>query len=363
MSSTDRCPHCQSVCRVPDEVAGRSVACPTCRKSFKPSETRMAGRPPDQPACSPPTASAGGDIERPQRRPHARRQPSNAGPWVLALALAGVGVAFTFCLVGIVGAVGYLLLAAPETPNNPHAAARPGGMPPAPPLPGWKELPPDMGQQKVEVPSAVPPNVGPPNNQGPPVQPKPIAQPVEYPAGVPSERADERIINGNFEQGPKAFRTAYRHSPGNVRDDLTFCLARSPRDGHGDAAAFGDHTTGKGLMMVVNGGNALDKVLWGQTVAVRPNADYTFSLWVASWYHTSPAQLEVRINGKALGRVVASTRGGEWKELTASWHSEEHEVATIEVFNLTREISGNDFAIDDISFRGPRPEQGAGKKE
>ncbi len=37
----------------------------------------------------------------------------------------------------------------------------------------------------------------------------------------------------------------------------------------------------------------------------------------------------------------------------ASWNSGMDETAQIEIFNLNSDISGNDFAIDDISLRGP----------
>jgi hypothetical protein len=167
--------------------------------------------------------------------------------------------------------------------------------------------------------------------------------------------ADELVHNGDFEQGVKGFRTAYRHSPGNIGNALTFAIVRNPREVHHSAASFGDHTSGTGFMIAVNGGNAVDSVLWGQTVAVRPGGEYSFSLWVTSWYPDAPAELEVRINGKPLGRILASSRCGEWKEFRAKWHSGGDKQAAIEIFNFTTQISGNDFAIDDISLRGPRP--------
>jgi hypothetical protein len=189
----------------------------------------------------------------------------------------------------------------------------------------------------------------------PPVMAGPGVPPAEFPPATAAPRQDERVRNGDFTQGLKGFRTAYRHSPANVRDALTFCLARSPREAHGDAAAFGDHTSGDGLMMVVNGADAVDRVLWGQTVPVRAGAEYTFSLWLTSWYATAPAELEVRVNGKSLGKVVAPARCGEWKQFRAAWSSGADKQASVEIFDLTRAISGNDFAIDDISLRGPPP--------
>jgi hypothetical protein len=269
---------------------------------------------------------------------------------VLLLTSAIVGAALVVCLAGLGVIAFYWFLTPGNAANDGVVVAQPVeavpagpppiDLPPAPP-PVWVDAPPDFGP--------------------PAVQPRPIGFLAEFPPAAPAARADELVCNGDFEQGLKGFRSAYRHSPGNIRDAFTFCLGRSPSQAHSDAAAFNDHTGGGGLMMLVNGGDAVNDVLWGQTVAVRRQTTYTFSLWVASWYQSAPAELEVRINGKALGRVVAPARCGEWKELKATWHSGADSQAAIEIFNFTRHISGNDFAIDDISLRGPRPDEGKGK--
>jgi hypothetical protein len=103
--------------------------------------------------------------------------------------------------------------------------------------------------------------------------------------------------------------------------------------------------------MAINGGNAPDRVVWAQTVDVRPGAEFTFSLWLASWYATAPAELDVHINGKLIGKVVAPAKAGEWKELRVKWNSGTDKSANLEIFDLTRAVSGNDFCIDDISLR------------
>jgi hypothetical protein len=172
------------------------------------------------------------------------------------------------------------------------------------------------------------------------------------PLGV---RADELIRNGDFERGNKEFRTEYKHTPGSVLDALTYDIAKDPNKIHRDAESFGDHTSGKGNMMVVNGGDAADQVVWGQTVDVQPGAEYTFSLWVASWYASSPAEIDVHINGKSIGKVTAPEKCGEWKQLKVKWNSGTDKSARVDVFDLNTAVSGNDFALDDISLQGPAP--------
>src|SRR5262249_11191544 len=145
--------------------------------------------------------------------------------------------------------------------------------------------------------------------------------------------------------------------PGGAYD-----IVKDPKDAHRDAASFGDHTNGKGYMMMVNGGTDKDKVLWSQTVAVRQNSEYTFSLWVASWYSGSTAELDIRINGKSVGTVVAPLATGEWKEFKVKWNPGAENQAAIAIYNLNTNFSGNDFAIDDISLQGPPPPLGSQTK-
>jgi len=165
----------------------------------------------------------------------------------------------------------------------------------------------------------------------------------------------ERIRNGDFEQGHKGFRTQYQYSPLNLRPELAYDIVRIPLDANGEAAKFGDHTTGKGNMLAVNGGQAIDQLVWGQTTEVTPGADYAFTMWVASWTLFTPAQLDVRINGKSIGQVTALQRTGEWKELRVIWNTGLDKAAAIEIYVVNRAFAGNDFALDDISLRGPAP--------
>jgi hypothetical protein len=169
---------------------------------------------------------------------------------------------------------------------------------------------------------------------------------------------DELIKNGNFEQGNKEFRTTYKHTPGDITNELTYDIVTDPRLSSQYATSIGDHTNGKGNMLALNGGNAVDKELWGQSVAVKPGSSYRFSLHLASWYESAPAQLDIQINGKSIGKITASNKCGEWKEFTGRWNAGTDDVAVIRIVNLTTNISGNDFAIDDISLQGPPADKG-----
>jgi hypothetical protein len=168
--------------------------------------------------------------------------------------------------------------------------------------------------------------------------------------------AEELIRNGNFEKGNRDFRSDY---PERNANESSYLVTKDLRNYHhfqsGNFGFFGDHTSGKGNMLVADGTTSADKAVWAQEVKVVPNTDYVFSMWVASWSPESPAVLEVSINGNELSRIEAPTRLGEWRQLRIKWNSENDSVASIEIRDRNLSAAGNDFLIDDISLKGPRP--------
>ena len=110
------------------------------------------------------------------------------------------------------------------------------------------------------------------------------------------------IQNGDFEQGNVLFSTLYTLGTtscggfGFLDCEGTYGVLNNPNLGHTNFAACGDHTSGGGNMMVVNGAASLQDV-WCQTINVTPGAMYNFSAWVASVNSSSPAILQFSING------------------------------------------------------------------
>jgi CARDB len=162
------------------------------------------------------------------------------------------------------------------------------------------------------------------------------------------------IVNGDFEAGNTGFSTQYFR--GSLLAPQTYDILRNPRDGHPSAASFGDHTSGSGLMMAVNGAERANVLVWSQTVSVVPNTDYSFSSWVASWT-SGPgdlsilANLDFSINGSSLGASLAPDPVGVWQRFTAGWNSGANTSATIRIIDL-HIGHGNDFALDDITLTG-----------
>jgi hypothetical protein len=163
------------------------------------------------------------------------------------------------------------------------------------------------------------------------------------------------IFNGDFELGNTGFYTDYTFSPDDGWDEGVYAIVYDPADWHPLAASYGDHTTGSGLMMAVNGHPEPNKIVWQQTVSVSANTAYIFSGWVSSWDPGSPAQLQISINSIPLGVVTAPSTTGVWQQFSFTWFSGTSTTAVLSIVNLNTERGGNDFALDDLSFVVPEP--------
>ncbi len=113
------------------------------------------------------------------------------------------------------------------------------------------------------------------------------------------------VTNGNFSSGNTGFTSAYSfvaNSSSSLGPAGVYAIVTNPSLDHSAAASFGDHTTGTGNMMAINGASSPVNV-WSQTIAVTPGSDYAFSAWFSNWSSitTSLPTLQFRINGTALG--------------------------------------------------------------
>lgn len=168
--------------------------------------------------------------------------------------------------------------------------------------------------------------------------------------------ANNIVVNGDFEQGNTGFSTDYILGTGGgwglLTDPGTFAISTSPSFVHNNFSFCQDHTGGGGNMMVVNGAGTPGTNVWCQTVPVEPNTEYEFSAWITNaLFELNVAQLQFTINGTPLGNdFTTSTQGCLWQQFFETWNSGTNTTAQICISNLNYINSGNDFAIDDISF-------------
>ncbi|MCB0644079.1 MAG: gliding motility-associated C-terminal domain-containing protein, partial [Phaeodactylibacter sp.] len=113
------------------------------------------------------------------------------------------------------------------------------------------------------------------------------------------------------------------------------------------------HSTGSGLMLVVNGSEQSGQKVWCETVPVEPGQDYYFSAWVMLASQSGAPQLQLNINDEVASETFFSSENQcEWTEMGVLWSDATVMEATICLTNLNTVGPGNDFALDDLYF-GP----------
>jgi len=162
------------------------------------------------------------------------------------------------------------------------------------------------------------------------------------------------VVNGNFNQGDTGFDTDYNYDSGASIGILEneYAIVSNSGQAHNQYADCEDHTgDNPGNMMTVNGSGQSNNV-WCQTITILPNTEYLFSAWACSAVSQNPARLRFSINGIQIGNVyMASSATCNWTQFSSGWTSANATTATICIVNVNTTASGNDFSLDDISFR------------
>ncbi|MGL4598430.1 MAG: hypothetical protein ACRCYO_12935, partial [Bacteroidia bacterium] len=125
-------------------------------------------------------------------------------------------------------------------------------------------------------------------------------------------------------------------------------------------AAYPDHTgTSDNMFMSVDGCSPAT-VLWEQTIPVTSSTIYNFEFWATDAHFVQPIY-EIHFIGDVTGDVIVSTQAGlvynpmlgwNWNAYgVPCWNSEDNSTVTVRVINLETNPNGNDFGMDDFSFR------------
>ncbi len=171
------------------------------------------------------------------------------------------------------------------------------------------------------------------------------------------------IPNGNFESGNTGFLSSYvpNNISGGMLQEGSYAVDDDPNDVHILWSSFGDHTTGAGNMMIVNGSTDAGVQVWASPVApttidVTFGQQYYFSAWLASVYPAlsdppiAPAILAFSINGVQIGAdFTLSAPVGTWQQFYVPWVADDF-YARLALVNRNTIAAGNDFAIDDIGL-------------
>jgi gliding motility-associated-like protein len=161
----------------------------------------------------------------------------------------------------------------------------------------------------------------------------------------------ELILNGHFENGYMNYTTDYIEGvyasqiPGGE-----YAVTFDPLLYHNGFVGTG--AGGAGNFMIVNSSATPNQNVWCQSIAVNPNTYYNFSLLISSMFAVSPAELEIIINGVPLPTTaVAPANTNMWNSYEESWFSGASTQADICIVNTNIASNGNDFGLDNISFK------------
>jgi len=162
---------------------------------------------------------------------------------------------------------------------------------------------------------------------------------------------DNLIVNGNFSAGNTGFNSEYAFLPGSGVDPGKYNVGSNITAWHPGMAPCGDHTTGTGNMLMVNGAGVQGVEVWSQTINIQPNTTYAFAAWLQHITSVNPARLQFSINGTPIGSIFqANNTSCVWERFYEVWYSGANTTAVISIVNQHTEEWGNDFALDDILF-------------
>lgn len=160
----------------------------------------------------------------------------------------------------------------------------------------------------------------------------------------------ESVVNSDFSQGNVGFTSAYEYNS-NLWNEGTYYVDSDASLHHESFVGYGHNG---GNFMMVNGSTSPGTNVWTEQISVNPNTYYAFSTWVCTLAGTSSqvAWLQFSINGVQIGEVFSAPSSTMiWEQFYELWYSGSSTTATITILNQNTVGSGNDFGLDDISFR------------
>jgi hypothetical protein len=176
-----------------------------------------------------------------------------------------------------------------------------------------------------------------------------VTQTTTYTVTLKHFTGNNLFVNGDFESGNTGFTSDYNYSPNDLVPEGVYAITNNPSIQHPGFSPCGDHTSGSGNMMAVNGAGTPNQNVWCQTIPVIPNTIYVFSAWVTSLVGASPAILQFSANNVLLGAEFnAPNNTCEWQQFYNLWNSGAATSATFCIVNQNVATGGNDFAMDDI---------------
>ena len=172
-----------------------------------------------------------------------------------------------------------------------------------------------------------------------------------------NDAGQELIVNGDFSSGNTGFTSDYVYVSETggyaLQEEGKYAVGTSPSIYHRFFINHGDHTTGTGNMLIVNGSRDNTQYVWKQNVPVKKGKTYEFSAWLISAVSddTAKEKVEYSINGEPCFGTYDMTEDG-WSRYFVKYSATENSEIELKIRTVSEEGVGNDFALDDISFFG-----------
>lgn len=164
------------------------------------------------------------------------------------------------------------------------------------------------------------------------------------------------------------FATDYMYGTNSAGSELygegTHRVGTSANDYHSNFCNTSAHSGSK--FLIANGAANQTTRVWFKQVQITPNTKYAFSVWGLSVHPTVPAKLAFFVTDDAITTEDIANGAGQigqeftftsdtnsWNEFFVFWDSGAFSGTKIlTIVNTNIASSGNDFAIDDVSFCG-----------
>jgi hypothetical protein len=176
-------------------------------------------------------------------------------------------------------------------------------------------------------------------------------------AGGSAAGAAELVQNGDFSAGDTGFSSTYFDGPGSPYQG-SYILTTNPSSLCGCFGSYGDHTSGAGQMLYLDGAQSGDD-FWHETFSVVPNQNYQLSFWGSEAGSGGPqADVVATVNGVQVldSGALPYTTGDTattWHQYQTSFNSGAATSVTLRLFDSDTSYYYNDFTVDDISVTGP----------
>lgn len=171
----------------------------------------------------------------------------------------------------------------------------------------------------------------------------------------------ELITNGDFESGNNYFYSEYifcadanvaHDDPTSIWSEGTYTVDVDASVYHSDFHKIKDQPGQiEGNKLIVNGAVKDNIVIWKQEITIEKDKYYIFKTFGASLTDFNTAKLQFSIKNQLLGEVFELNPGTDAKEFALVWKSDIAGKVNISLVNKNIGNSGNDYALDNISFK------------